>query len=81
MLWRDILPFYPSTNHVGKGTRRPSCRGAESQTWAQFKETGSAQRLGIFGFVDSKTDGKNATVLYGFSCDLKKKKGCRSSPY
>ena len=33
-----------------------------------------AQILRISGFVNSKTDRKNATVLSGFSCDLKKKK-------
>ena len=33
-----------------------------------------AQKLRIFGFVNSKTDGKNATVLSQFLCDLKKKK-------
>ena len=33
-----------------------------------------AQILRISGFVNSKTDGENATVLSGFWCDLKKKR-------
>ena len=35
---------------------------------------GSAQILRISGFVNSKTDGENALVLSGFSCDLQKKR-------
>ena len=34
---------------------------------------GSAQILSISGFVNSKTNGENATVLFGFGCDLQKK--------
>ena len=33
-----------------------------------------AQKLRIFGFVNSEADGKNVTVLSQFLCDLKKKR-------
>ena len=52
-------------------------RGAESRTWAR----GQLKYYGSPVLWTPKTDGKNATVLSEFWCDLQKKKKERSSVF
>ena len=52
------------------GQNRVLCRGEEQGRRKPNVGPRSAQILRVSGFVNSKKDGENASVLSGFSCDF-----------